>query len=118
MKRTVEFYVQEDGTCPAQVFLDSLTDQEAKKVAWVIKLIEDLDMVPKQYFKKLVDTEDIWECRVPVGGNAYRLFSFFFKGNTVIITHGYGKKSQKTDAREIKRAEAYRRDFLKLHGGD
>ncbi len=33
--------------------------------------------------------------------------------NSVVLTHGFVKKSQKTPAGEIERAEAYRRDCLK-----
>jgi len=61
---------------------------------------------------KLAETEDIWECRIQFGSNAYRIFCFFLN-NSVVLTHGFVKKSQKTPAREIERAEAYRRDFFK-----
>jgi phage-related protein len=71
-----------------------------------------MDVVPASYFKKLGGTEDIWECRIQFGSNAYRILCFFL-GNSVVLTHGFVKKSQKTPAREIERAEAYRRDFFK-----
>lgn len=98
-------------------FLESLSAREQQKVLWVLKLIEDLDRVPKEYFKKLVNTEDIWECRVRIGSNAYRVFSFFFRGETLVLTHGYSKKSQKTDPRQIRKAKDYRRDFLSRKEG-
>jgi hypothetical protein len=50
--------------------------------------------------------------RIQFGSNTYRIFCFFID-NSVILTHGFVKKSQKTPAGEIERAEAYRRDFLK-----
>jgi phage-related protein len=61
---------------------------------------------------KLGGTEDIWECRIQFGSNAYRIFCFFLD-NSVVLTHGFVKKSQKTPARELERAEVYRRDFFK-----
>ena len=81
-----------------------------------MRLLERLDRVPTQHFKKLVGTEDIWECRIETASGGYRVFSFFFQGDRVIFTNGYSKKSQKTDPREIERAERYRRDFLSRHG--
>ena len=84
----------------------------AQKIVWVLRLLEDMDIVPASYFKKLAGTEDIWECRIQFGSNAYRIFCFFMN-NSVVLTHGFVKKSQKTPAGEIVRAEAYRRDFLK-----
>ena len=112
MGKTVIFYRTADGKCPVQDFLDSLPGNVAQKVTWVLNLIEDIDGVPVTYFKKLVGTEDIWECRIQLGSNAYRIFCFFDGHSVVVLTHGMIKKTQKTPRGEIDRAEAYRRDYL------
>lgn len=112
MARTIEFYRTETGKCPVEEFIESLNGKDAQKVLWVFRLVGGLDRVPFQYFKKLVGTEDIWECRVPSSAGTYRFFSFFFSENKLIITHGYSKKTQKTDQREIRRAERYRQDYI------
>jgi phage-related protein len=96
-----------------QEFLDSLPGKVAQKIAWVLRLLEDLDIVPSSYFMKLIGAEEIWECRIQFGSNTYRIFCFFSDNSVVVLTHGFIKKSQKTPAHEIERAEAYRRDFLK-----
>ena len=44
--------------------MDSLSGKQAQKVVRVLRLIEELEVVPSQYFKKLVNTKDIWEVRV------------------------------------------------------
>jgi len=111
--KTVIFYKTADGKCPIQDFLDSLPGKVAQKVAWVLSLLEDLEVVPPTYFKKLADTEEIWECRIQFASNAYRIFCFFEGNSVVILTHGFAKKTQKTPRQEIERAEAYRRDYLK-----
>jgi phage-related protein len=110
--KAVTFYRTADGKCPVQEFLDSLSGKVAQKIVWVLRLLEDMDIVPASYFKKLAGAEDIWECRVQFGSNAYRIFCFFLN-NSVVLTHGFVKKSQKTPAREIEKAEAYRRDFFR-----
>lgn len=110
--RTVKFYKTVEGACPVEEFIDSLPGKAAQKVTWVLTLLQDLDVVPASYFKKLVNTEDIWECRVQFGSNAYRLFCFFADKSIVVLTHGISKKSQKTPRQEIERAEKYRRDYL------
>lgn len=112
MKKTIIFYKKENGDCPVQDFLDSLDAKEAQKVVWTLRLIEELDKVAKTYFKKLVNTDDIWEVRVSFGSNIYRIFCFFYKSNIIVLTHGIKKKSQKTPKGEIKKAENYKRDFL------
>lgn len=113
MSRTVTFYKTADGKCPVQDFLDSLPGKAAQKVTWVLKLVEELDIIPSSYFKKLEGTEEIWECRIVFGSNSYRVFCFFVDNSLVVLTHGFMKKSQKTPRPEIERAEAMRRDFLK-----
>jgi len=98
-------------------FLDSLPGRVARKVTWVLKLLEDLDVVPSSYFKKLVGTDGIWECRITSGSNAYRILCFFANHSVVVLSHGFMKKTQKTPKAEIERAEASRRDFLTRRTG-
>ena len=112
MKRSVIFYSTADGKCPIKDFLDALPGKAAQKVTWVLRLLEDLNIVPATYFKKLVGTE-IWECRIQAGSNAYRVLCFFVTGDVVVLTHGFIKKTQKTPKNEIEKAEAYRQDFLR-----
>jgi len=113
MKRTVTFYKTEDGRYPVKDFLDSLPGKVAQKVTWVLSLLEDLDIVPSSYFKKLVGSEDIWECRIQFGSNDYRILCFHAGGSVLVLTHGFMKKTQKTPKNEIERAETYRREYLK-----
>jgi len=116
MNKTIRFYKTADGKCPVQDFLDALSGKVAQKVIWVLRLLEDLEMVPATYFKKLAGTEDIWECRIQSGSDIYRIFCFFDSQAVVILTHGFEKKSMKTPRQEIERAEYYRRDYLNRKG--
>lgn len=110
--REIIFYRSESGRSPVEEFLDSLTGKEAQRVTWVLRLIEELDRVPRTYFKKLQNTDDIWEVRVESGGNIYRILGFLDKGNLVILNHAFQKKTQKTPKKEIGIAESRRRDYL------
>ena len=69
-------------------------------------------MVPRQYFKKLVGTEDLWEIRTQMGGNSYRLLGFFDGATLLIVTSAFAKKQQKTPSREIELAQQRRTDYL------
>jgi phage-related protein len=110
--RTIEFYRTASGECPIETFLDSLSDHDAQKVTWVLRLVERLDMVPVQYLKKLHGMDDIWEIRAQRGGNRYRLLGFFVGGKLIILTNGFSKKSDKTPAAELKLAEQRRTEYL------
>jgi phage-related protein len=111
MKKEVILYNKPDGEYPVEQFLESLPGKVSQKITWVIHLIEDLDRVPAQYFSKLTDSDDIWEFRIKLGSNIYRVFAFF-DGNKVILTNGLVKKTQKTPPGDIKRAEEYKKEYL------
>ena len=110
--KTVNFYTTEDGKCPVTDFLDSLTTKQAQKVTWVLQLVEELDVIPVTYLKKLVNTEEIWEVRAQAGNNIFRLLGFFDGDNLVVLNHGFQKKTQKTPSKDIKLAEQRRKDYL------
>lgn len=69
-----------------------------------MKLIQVTRLVPEKYFKHLAGTNGLYEVRVEVGSNIYRIFSFFDEGNLVILGNGFQKKSQKTPKQEIEKA--------------
>ncbi len=101
--RTIQFYRLSNGKSPIAEFLDALNSKQAQKVLWVLRLIEDLETIPIQYFKKLVGTQ-LWEVRVQFGNDIFRLLGFFENGNLLILTHGFAKKTQKTPSQEIELA--------------
>ena len=112
MHRKVTFYKAVDGKCPVADFIDSQPKKVAVKITWVLKAVQELDKVPKTYFKKVTDT-DFYEVRIEVGGNRYRLLGFFYNGNMVILTNGFQKKTQKTPKNEIEICRERMNDFLK-----
>ena len=75
--RKVNFYKTSLGKSPIIDFLDSLSGKQVQKITWVLKIIEEYKVVPKQYFKKLVNTDDIWEVRVILSSNIFRILVFF-----------------------------------------
>jgi len=109
---TIQFCKTRAGKCPVETFLDDLSDRDAQKVAWVLRLVEQLEMVPQQYLKKLVGTEDLWEVRAQIGGNSYRLPGFFDGAVLLILTSRSAKKQQKTPQRESDLAHQRRTDYL------
>ena len=115
MSREILFYRTATQKCLVEDFLDALPSKVAQKVTWVLGLLEDLDVIPAQYFAKMSGTDDIWECRVKLGSNIYRVFAFW-DGNKIILTHGFIKKTQKTPNNEIEKAENYKKDYFERKG--
>ena len=111
--RTVNFFKTKSGRSPVEEFIDSLNGKQAQKVVWVLRLVEELDVVPTHYLKKLVNTDDIWEIRIQFGGDIFRLLGFFENETLVILTNGFAKKTQKTPPSEIELAESRKREYLR-----
>ena len=114
--KEVIFYETASGQKPIVDFLESLSAKEAQKVAWVLNLVEELDRVPSQYFKKLTETDELWEIRVIVGSNIFRLIGFFYKANLLVLAHAFQKKTQKTPRQAIKLAEKRKHEYFERKG--
>ena len=80
--------------------------QARKKVLYNIWRVAEGEK-NSELFKKL-ENSDIWEFRTLYNGIAYRLFAFWdTESQTLVVaTHGIIKKTQKTQKKEISRAEA------------
>jgi len=65
-----------------------------------MQLIASTERVPVKYFEHITNSNGLFEIRVEVGSDIYRVFSFFDKGNLVILINGFQKKiSQNTKKR-------------------
>ncbi len=74
------------------------------KIEWTLELIRVTRQVPEKYFKHVEGTKGLYEIRVELKSNIYRIFSFFDKHNLVILGNAFQKKTQKIPGREIKKA--------------
>ncbi len=72
----------------------------------MIDLVRSLPMIPERFFKHLEGTVGLFEIRIKVRNNIFRVFCFLDKGNMEILLNGFQKRSQKTPKIELK----------KLHG--
>lgn len=114
--RKIFYYKTESGESPVDDFLRSLSPKHFEKVTWVLKIIREIPIVSKNYFKKLSGTDDIWEARIDHGSDSFRILGFFHKGDLVILTNGFAKKSGKTPMKEIRLAENRKRDYERRNG--
>jgi len=90
-------------------FLDTQPKKVRDKFIWTFQLIEDIEIIPSTYLKHLED--GIYEVRVKLGSNIYRVMSFFDKEKLVLIINGFQKKTQKTPKSEIRKAKKIRKEY-------
>jgi phage-related protein len=92
-------------------FFDTLKPEVKKKFNWTLQLIATTQRVPEKYFKHLSGTDGIYEVRVEVGSDIYRVFCFFDEGQLIILVNGFQKKRQKTPKNEITLAEKLQNQY-------
>ncbi|MDP3393055.1 type II toxin-antitoxin system RelE/ParE family toxin [Sediminibacterium sp.] len=93
-------------------FFNQLKPDVKKKFNWTLQLIVTLNRVPEKFFKHITGTTGLYEVRVEVGSDIFRVFSFFDKENLVIIVNGFQKKAQKTPKSEIDLAERLKKQYF------
>jgi phage-related protein len=97
-------------------FFNTLNDKVKQKFNWTLKLISQVERIPIKYFKHLEDSTGLYEVRVEVGSNIFRVFSFFDEGQLIILMNGFQKKSQKTLKKEIEKAEKLKKQYFDEKG--
>ena len=88
-------------------FEEFLTNQRQKvkeKIVWTFLLIEELYKIPETYLKHLEGTDGLYEIRIQLGSDIFRIFCFFDEGKLVVLANGFQKKTQKTPKQEIAKA--------------
>lgn len=114
--REIELYRIRAGRCPVEEYLDGLGTKQREKIGRVLRMVENSDAVPAQYFSKLAGTDGLWEVRAEFGGDAFRLLGFFDGGTLVILASAFTKKTRRTPPAEIRLAEERRRDYFRRKG--
>jgi phage-related protein len=102
-------------------FLTFYKSQDRKvqeKIEYVLDLVRFEKQVPIKFFKYLDDTDGIYEIRIVTTFKNIRILCFFDKGELVVLTNCFLKKSQKTPRKEIENAEKLKKKYLKeKYGG-
>jgi phage-related protein len=93
-------------------FFNTLKPEVRQKFNWTLKLIATIDKIPIKFFKHLEGTSGLYEIRVEVGTDIYRVFSFFDKGQLIVLVNGFQKKTQKTPKSEIELAEKLKKQYF------
>ncbi|MCX6916237.1 MAG: type II toxin-antitoxin system RelE/ParE family toxin, partial [Verrucomicrobia bacterium] len=101
---------------PVGAFLAGLEPGPRAKMVRSLELLRTLPFVPSKFSQKMPGTDNLWEVRTEYAGNIYRILACTYKGNRVILLHGFQKKSQKTPRQELEIAEQRKKRYLQTHG--
>lgn len=100
------------------VFYKRQDSKIQEKIGYVLDLVRFERQVPIKFYKLLEDTDGIWEVKVITTFKSIRILCFQDKGDIVVLTNCFLKKTQKTPQKEIKLAEKLKKEYLEeKYGG-
>lgn len=88
------------------------TNKVQEKIDFVFKILRTVDRVPKKFLEHMTGTDGLYEIRVEVGSDIFRIFCCFDKGNLVILFNGFQKKTKKTPKQELDTALKHKSDYF------
>jgi phage-related protein len=108
----LEYYTLPNGEKPVVTFIDSLDVQMRVKALGSLTILAEYGNLLREPYSKAI-SNGLFELRVKFAGDITRIFYFFCIKNTVVLTNGFLKKTQKTPKREIELALKYKADYEK-----
>jgi len=61
----------------------------------------------------MVNTQNLWEVRVVIGSNIFRLLGFFDGPDLVVLAHAFQKKTPETPKQAINIAEERKKEYFR-----
>jgi phage-related protein len=96
-----------------KVSLKKQTQKVQDKIYKILEAIENLERIPENYLKHLTGTEGLYEARIRLSSNIWRVFCFFDGEKLVILLNGFQKKTQETPKKELEKAIRLMNEYYK-----
>ena len=97
----IEYYKSPAEQEPILDFINNLEVPAQVKVARALDLLAEFGIALRSSHTKKLSGVPFWELRI-VGSDNIRIFYIAKAGRSFLILHGFKKKQQKTDIKEIK----------------
>ncbi|KAF2509929.1 type II toxin-antitoxin system RelE/ParE family toxin [Flavobacterium foetidum] len=94
-----------------EIFFNKQEEKVKAKIIWTIRVIEYAEKIPSTYLKYIDNTDGLYEIRIQLGSNIFRIFCFFDEGRLIVLANGFQKKTQKTPRKEIKKALKIKKEY-------
>ena len=85
-------------------FFEAQNEKVKEKIDYVLFVLTHAERVPEKFLKHMEGTSGLYEIRIELGSNIFRVFCCFDKRKLVVLFNGFQKKSQKTPKKEIELA--------------
>ena len=90
-------------------FMETLPEKVIEKIDYIFLLLRTEERITQKFVKHLIN--GLYEIRIEVESNIYRVFFCFDEGRLVILFNGFQKKTQKTPPKEINKALKIMKDY-------
>lgn len=101
MKWAIDYYRTSSGKFPVKDFIDGLSPKAKSKIVYALDLLEEFGLEVRPPKVEKLQGTPLWEIRI-VGKDNIRIFYAAKSGKSFLLLHGFVKKKQKTDKKEIK----------------
>lgn len=100
MITVIKYFTYQSGANPVKDFINSLETKQKIKVFHILNIIikYGIKSIP-QHIRKLTGMP-LWEIRI-LGKDNIRIIYFIQQKEIIMLLHGFIKKSQKTDPKDI-----------------
>lgn len=95
-------------------FYDNLISPVKYKINYVLNLVRTEEHIPSKFFRNIENVSGLFEIRIEIDSNIFRIFCCFDEGRLVVLFNGFQKKSQKTPPKEIEKAERIMKEYFNL----
>lgn len=95
-------------------FYIALKPNIQEKIEFVFRIIRQVERVSKKFLAHMEGYDGLYEIRVEVGSNIFRIFCCFDEGQIVVLFNGFQKKTQKTPKNEIEKANLLKQEYFEL----
>lgn len=109
-KWEITYYETPQGSSPVFEFIQNLDPKVKSKVIAVMNLLKEFGTLVGPPHSKKVTGTPLWELRI-LGSDNIRIFYVAIVNRKFLLLHGFQKKRQKTDKKEIKTAVDRLNDF-------
>lgn len=116
-KTTIYYYITATGDNPIKDFLDSLSEKQQVKILRVFQYIQEYGLHRVLPHVKKLKGIPFWEIRI-LGKDSIRVIYAAVARDSIVILHGFIKKTVKTSQKELNialnRHKDWRHTFTKL----
>ena len=99
-------------------FYDKQISSVKNKINYVLNLVRVEEHIPSRFFRNIDTVSGLFEIRIEMEGNIFRIFCCFDEGKLVVLFNGFQKKTQKTPPKEIERATQIMKEYFNSKKGD